>query len=97
MHFLTLIFSRTRPHITVRRGKPAGWRNRRALELADVSRLPLHGQVELLALHDLGPVDVEEVGVQDGLDQAGHDGDRVEVAFRGVPVWWIVSGRILVF
>jgi hypothetical protein len=31
-------------------------------------RSALHGQVELLALHDLRPVDVEEVGVEDGLD-----------------------------
>lgn len=46
----------------------------------------LYGKVELLALHDLGPVDVEEVGVEDGLDEAGHDGDGVEVAFHGVSV-----------
>ena len=44
----------------------------------------LHGQVELLALHDLGPVDVEEVGVKDGLDEAGDDGDGVEEALHCV-------------
>jgi hypothetical protein len=44
----------------------------------------LHGKVELLALHDLGPVDVEEVGVEDGLDEAGDDGDGVEEALHCV-------------
>ena len=44
----------------------------------------LDGQVELLALHDLGPVDVEEVGVQDSLDEAGDDGDGVEEALHCV-------------
>jgi hypothetical protein len=44
----------------------------------------LHGQVELLALHDLGPVDVEKVGVQDGLHEAGDDGDGVEEALHCV-------------
>lgn len=34
-------------------------------------------QLELLALHDLGVVDVEEVTVEDGLDDAGNDGDVV--------------------
>ena len=44
----------------------------------------LYGQVELLALHDLGPVDVEEVSVEDGLDEAGDDGGGVEEALAGV-------------
>ena len=48
-------------------------------------RPPLHGQVELLALHDLSPVDVEEVGVEDGLDEAGDHGDWVEVTLHCVP------------
>ena len=48
------------------------------------ARSGLDGQVELLALHDLGPVDVEEVGVKDGLDEAGDDGDGVEEALHCV-------------
>ena len=45
---------------------------------------PLHGKVELLALHDLGPVNVEEVGVEDGLDEASDDRDGVEEALHCV-------------
>lgn len=37
----------------------------------------LDGQLKLLALENLGVVDVEEVAVEDGLDQAGNDGDPV--------------------
>jgi hypothetical protein len=39
----------------------------------------------LLALHNLRPVDVEEIGVEDGLDEAGDHGDGVEVTFHCVP------------
>jgi hypothetical protein len=49
-------------------------------------RSALHRQVELLALHDLRPVDVEEIGVEDSLDEAGDDGNGVEVTFHCVPV-----------
>jgi hypothetical protein len=49
-------------------------------------RSALHGQVELLALHDLRPVDVEEIGVEDGLDEAGDHGNGVEVTFHCVSV-----------
>jgi hypothetical protein len=48
-------------------------------------RSALHRQVELLALHDLRPVDVEEVGVEDGLDEASDHGNWVEVALHCVP------------
>jgi len=41
---------------------------------------------ELLALEDLGDVQVEEVAVQNGLDDAGHDGDEVEEALAVVAV-----------
>jgi len=41
---------------------------------------------ELLALEDLGYVQVEEVAVQNGLDDAGHDGDEVEEALTVVAV-----------
>jgi len=41
---------------------------------------------ELLALEDLGYVQVEEVAVQNGLDDAGHDGDEVEEALAVVAV-----------
>jgi len=51
----------------------------------------LHGQVELLALHDLGPVDVEEVGVEDGLDKAGDDGNGVEETLHCVSAGKIIS------
>lgn len=40
---------------------------------------PLDGQLELLALHDLGVVDPEEVAVHDSLNDAGHDGDPVHL------------------
>lgn len=37
----------------------------------------LDGKLELLALENLGVVDVEEVAVQNGLDQAGDNGNPV--------------------
>ncbi len=37
----------------------------------------LDGQLELLALENLGVVDVEEIAVQNGLDQAGDNGNPV--------------------
>ena len=46
----------------------------------------LSGEGELLALEDLGYVQVEEVAVQNGLDDAGHDGDEVEEALAVVAV-----------
>jgi len=37
-----------------------------------------NGRPHLLAAQDLGEVDVEEVNVEAGLDEAGDDGDRVD-------------------
>jgi len=42
--------------------------------------------LELLSLHDLGDVEVEEVAVEDGLDAAGHDRDDVIERLSVVPV-----------
>lgn len=39
----------------------------------------LYGQLELLPLDDLLVVDPEEVAVEDGLDEAGDDGDPVDL------------------
>lgn len=39
----------------------------------------LHGQLELLALEDLCVVDPEKVAVEDGLDDAGDNGDPVDL------------------
>jgi hypothetical protein len=55
----------------------------------------LHGQVELLALHDLGPVNVEEVGVEDGLDEAGDDRNWVEEALHCVSVRKIKLAHVI--
>jgi hypothetical protein len=48
----------------------------------------LDGELELLALHDLGVVDVEEVAVQDGLNDTGDNGNGVDlvVCLRKVSV-----------
>ena len=46
----------------------------------------LSGEGELLALEHLGYVQVEEVAVEDGLNDAGNDGDEVEEALRVVAV-----------
>ena len=43
-------------------------------------------QLELLALQDLGDVEIEEVAVKDGLDAAGDDGDDVIESLRVVSV-----------
>lgn len=42
----------------------------------------LYRQLELLALHDLGVVDPEEVRVQNRLDDASDDGDPVGLVLR---------------
>lgn len=47
--------------------------------LLRVGKETLDGQFELLALHHLGVVNPEEVRVQDGLDNAGDDGDPVDL------------------
>ena len=39
--------------------------------------LPLGRQLQLLALEDLGDVEVEEVAIQNGLDAPGNDGNDV--------------------
>jgi len=46
----------------------------------------LSGEGELLALEHLGYVQVEEVAVEDGLNDAGNDGDEVKEALRVVAV-----------
>jgi len=46
----------------------------------------LGGQLELLSLHDLCDVEIEEVAVEDCLDAAGNDGDDVVERFSVVPV-----------
>ena len=54
--------------------------------LAPRARLSLHWQIELLALHDLRPVDVEEVRVEHRLNQSSNDSNRIKMAaFRKVP------------
>ena len=40
-------------------------------------KLPLSWKYNLLAGHDLGDVEIEEVAVEYSLDHAGHDGDDV--------------------
>lgn len=42
-------------------------------------------QLEFLTLQDLGVVDVEKVRVEGGLDDAGKDGDQVDLVFGEVP------------
>lgn len=41
--------------------------------------VPLDRELELLALEHLGVVDIEEVAVQNGLDDAGNDGDPISL------------------
>ena len=46
-------------------------------------------QLQLLALEDLGDVEVEEVAVEDGLHASGHDGDDVVEAWNKRSTgWW---------
>lgn len=46
--------------------------------------IALHRELELLALHDLGVVDPEEVGVHDGLDDTSNNRNPVHLmAFLG--------------
>ena len=48
----------------------------------------LDRELELLALEDLGVVDIEEVAVENGLYDAGNDGNpaNLVLCFHGVPV-----------
>lgn len=42
----------------------------------------LRRQAQLLAFQHFGDIKVEEVTVEDGLDQTGHNGDHVKEAFK---------------
>jgi hypothetical protein len=42
---------------------------------------------KLPAFHDLGIIDIEEVGIQQRLYDASDDGNRLEVAFGKIPIY----------
>ena len=49
----------------------------KAITQTQYLKLPLSWKHNLLAGHDLGDVEIEEVAVEHNLDHAGHDGDDV--------------------